>query len=78
VSISSSAIFSSGFPFFQESLASPSSINKMYKFCFTEECPGINQGKILDKKYFNDLFELAKIRFNEKSNKILVWQLNSK
>ncbi len=53
-------------------------INKMYKFCFTEECPGINQGKILDKKYFNDLFELAKIRFNEKSNKILVWQLNSR
>lgn len=38
-------------------------INKIHKFCFTDECPGINQGKLLDKKYFSGLFELAKNRF---------------
>ena len=38
-------------------------INDKYKFSFTEECPGINQGIILDKQYFNNLFELAKTKF---------------
>jgi Fe-S-cluster containining protein len=38
-------------------------INDKYKFSFTKECPGINQGKILDKQYFNNLFEFAKTKF---------------
>jgi len=40
-------------------------INKKHKFSSTNECPGINHGNILDKKYFSDLFELAKSRFQK-------------
>ena len=39
-----------------------------YEFRFTNECPGINNGKPLDKKYFIELFELAKNRFHGLSN----------
>jgi Fe-S-cluster containining protein len=38
-------------------------INESYEFLFTKECQGINQGKILDKKYFRDLFEMANNKF---------------
>jgi len=34
-----------------------------HKFYYTDECPGINKGKTLDKKYFTGLFEQAKNRF---------------
>ena len=43
-------------------------IDGRYKFCFTDECPGIKKGKTLDKKYFNDLFELARNRFRGLNN----------
>lgn len=38
-------------------------INGKYEFLSTNECPGIDQGNILDKKYFKDLFELANTQF---------------
>lgn len=38
-------------------------INGGYEFLFTDECPGINQGEILEKKYFKNLFEIANKRF---------------
>jgi len=34
----------------------------MYSFDFTVECPGINQGKFLDKTVFKRLLRLAKER----------------
>lgn len=39
-----------------------------YEFLSTSECPGINQGKILEKKYFKDLFELAHAQFEKLQN----------
>lgn len=43
-------------------------INEIHKFRSTDECPGINQGEILDKKYFNELFNLANTRFQRLKN----------
>lgn len=37
--------------------------NGIYKFSFTNECPGINSDNLLNKKYFINLFELIKTRF---------------
>jgi Fe-S-cluster containining protein len=42
--------------------------NGIHKFSSTNECPGINHGKLLDKKYFIDLFEIVKIRFQNLNN----------
>jgi Fe-S-cluster containining protein len=36
----------------------------MYNFDFTVECPGINQGKFLDKTDFKRLFVLARGRLS--------------
>jgi uncharacterized protein len=37
-----------------------------YDFDFTVECPGINQGKPLDKADFKKLFDLAQERLSQK------------
>jgi Fe-S-cluster containining protein len=37
---------------------------RMYNFDFTVECPGINQGKFLDKTDFKRLFVLARGRLS--------------
>jgi Fe-S-cluster containining protein len=34
-----------------------------YEFLFSNECPGINWGKKIGKKYFADLFRLANLKF---------------
>ena len=35
---------------------------ELHTFDFTLECPGINQGKLVQKKDFTKLFELAQER----------------
>lgn len=37
--------------------------NKKYKFLQTEECPGINEGQVLRKSYFQRMFLYAKRKF---------------
>jgi uncharacterized protein len=37
---------------------------QMYEFFSTEECPGVNKGKNLGKRYFTRLFKLAKERLS--------------
>jgi hypothetical protein len=36
--------------------------NQKHEFLYTEECPGIGKGKILDKNYFKKLFQLARTK----------------
>jgi Fe-S-cluster containining protein len=33
------------------------------KFLYTEECPGINKGQLLNKDYFRKMFRLARAEF---------------
>jgi Fe-S-cluster containining protein len=40
-----------------------------YKFLFTEECPGINKGKMLSEAYFKKLFRLAHAKYTVDSNR---------
>ena len=39
-----------------------------YKFLFTEECPGINKGRILSKAYFKKMLRLAHARYRQNSD----------
>ena len=34
-----------------------------YKFLFTEECPGLNKGRLLGKNYFQKMFNFARRKF---------------
>ena len=40
-------------------------VNQKYEFLFTDECPGINQGKLLDEDYFKKLFRLAHVKLRQ-------------
>jgi Fe-S-cluster containining protein len=37
--------------------------NRKPKFLYTEECPGINKGRLLNKDYFRKMFRLARAKF---------------
>jgi Fe-S-cluster containining protein len=37
--------------------------NKKPMFLYTEECPGINKGQLLNKDYFRKMFRLARTKF---------------
>ena len=37
--------------------------NRKPKFLYTEECPGINKGRLLNKEYFRKMFRLARAKF---------------
>jgi Fe-S-cluster containining protein len=36
-------------------------------FLYTEECPSINKGKLLNKDYFRKMFRLARAKFKQSS-----------
>jgi Fe-S-cluster containining protein len=36
-----------------------------YKFLFTEECPGINKGRMLSEAYFRKMFRLAYAKYRQ-------------
>jgi len=36
--------------------------NKTYRFRCTDECPSIGKGKVLGKNYFEELFQLARVK----------------
>ena len=40
-------------------------MNQKYEFLFTDECPGINQGKTLDEDSFKKLFRLAHVKLRQ-------------
>ena len=40
-------------------------MNQKYEFLFTDECPGINQGKTLDYASFKKLFRLAHVKLRQ-------------
>jgi Fe-S-cluster containining protein len=37
--------------------------NRKYTFLYTEECPGINKGRLLSEGYFRKMFRLARAKF---------------
>jgi len=37
--------------------------NQKYTFLYTEECPGINKGRLLSGSYFKRMFQLARAKF---------------
>jgi Fe-S-cluster containining protein len=37
--------------------------NQKYTFLYTEECPGINKGRLLSESYFKRMFQLARSKF---------------
>lgn len=37
--------------------------DRKYQFLYTEECPGINKGRVLSEKYFKKMFRLAFTKF---------------
>jgi Fe-S-cluster containining protein len=37
--------------------------NQKYTFLYTEECPGINKGRLLSEGYFKRMFRLARAKF---------------
>ena len=37
--------------------------NQKYTFLYTEECPGINRGRLLSESYFRRMFQLARAKF---------------
>jgi Fe-S-cluster containining protein len=37
--------------------------NKKYTFLYTEECPGINKGRLLSEDYFRRMFRTARAKF---------------
>ena len=37
--------------------------DQKYTFLYTEECPGINKGQLLNVDYFNRMFQLARAKF---------------
>jgi Fe-S-cluster containining protein len=39
--------------------------SRKYMFFFTEECPGINKGRMLGENYFRKLFELARVKHRQ-------------
>ena len=39
--------------------------NQKPRFLFTEECPGINKGRILSKDYFRKMFRLARAKHRQ-------------
>ena len=39
--------------------------SRKYKFLFTEECPGINKGRMLSESYFRKMFRLARIKHRQ-------------
>jgi Fe-S-cluster containining protein len=39
------------------------SISKKPTFLYTEECPGLNKGRPLNKGYFRKMFQLARAKF---------------
>jgi Fe-S-cluster containining protein len=39
--------------------------NEKYTFLFTEECPGINKGRILSEAYFKKIFRLAQAKHRQ-------------
>jgi Fe-S-cluster containining protein len=43
-----------------------SSESGKHRFLFTEECPGINRGRVLSEVYFRKMFRLALNRHKEK------------
>jgi Fe-S-cluster containining protein len=42
--------------------------NRKYKFLFTEECSGINKGRILSEGYFRKMFRLAHAKYRQTAN----------
>jgi Fe-S-cluster containining protein len=39
--------------------------SQKYKFLFTEECPGINKGRMLSEGYFRKMFRLARAKYRQ-------------
>jgi Fe-S-cluster containining protein len=39
--------------------------NRKYTFLFTEECPGINKGRMLSESYFRKMFRLARTKHRQ-------------
>jgi Fe-S-cluster containining protein len=37
--------------------------NRKYTFLYTDECPGINKGQLLNENYFRKIFQLAHDKF---------------
>lgn len=37
--------------------------SKKFKFLYTEECPGLKKGQLLNKNYFRKMFQLARVKF---------------